>query len=191
METRCFDYKGYANKKDFIKNKLKSLSGKGLSSDEVLKNRVALQNYYKNNPNKLIEKGKSESKESFLKKLKYNPQSKGVVTRASNELKTSIKDSGSSYKMGSGARLATKVAIPLVVAPIPGTTAASGAVIGAGVLYDKYRINRLSNKSKRVKTSLSNFKKLKSKIKKVDKEQLSEAKRKRKLRKLISKRRRK
>ena len=173
IEQRIFDYRGFNDRGSWLKNKIKSLIGKGDSKEEILKRRKQLIEYYKLHPRKLYQKGTSESKESFNKKLD-NTTSK-VVSRRVNDLDKAIKSTGSTYTPGSATKTAIKYTAPIALVPIPGTTAVPIAAIGAGSIIDKVKMARL-NRYERVKSANSKLKELKKEIELADRDQFNRKK---------------
>ena len=167
LDNKCFDYKGFNNKHEWMKDKLKSMIGKGTDETEILKRKKQLIEYYKSHPEDLRSKGKSESIESFKNKLK-NKKSSSIVTRRSNALTRSIKDTGSKYTPGKYTNLSARVAMPLIAAPLPGTAVVGAGVIGAGSITDKAVMSRLK-KNKKVNLADKRLRKLKKEIKLDDK----------------------
>lgn len=170
IETRIFDYKGFHSKKAYLKNKLKSIIGKGESEKDILIRRKKLIDYYKLNPHKLKEKGKSESKESFEKKLKG--QSGSIVSRRSNKVTSEIRKTGSKYTPGQMSKYAGMASAPLALAPIPGTTTAAGVVIAGGSLLDKTKMAWLKHRHKGIKKADESYQNLKKNIDSEDKIQM-------------------
>lgn len=166
IQDRLFDYKGFRNKSGYYKNKAKRLIGKGLSKTEVLNRRKKLIEYYKKNPKALSQKGKSESKESFNKKL--NSVSSRIVARRHNNLNKAIKSTGSKYKKGSYTSSALKYTAPLAVVPVPGTSIAPIAAAGIGTLADKAKMSKL-RKHNAVRDADNQLNKLEKEIKLDDK----------------------
>lgn len=181
---RIFDYKGFRNKSGFYLNKAKQIVGKGESDDEVWKRRLQVVKYYEDNPDKTTDIGKSESKESYISKLDKSKSK--IVTHRINKLDKEIKATGSKFDRNKTSKVTAVVTGALLAAPIPGTTAMAVVPYMAEKGYKKYKLNKLAKKSPGVKKSISKWKSIRTEIKKKEKAQAKKGKR---LRKLIGKRR--
>lgn len=169
-QDRMFDYKGFRNRSGFYINKVKNLVGKGLDTNEVYRRRQELNEYYKNNPNKLHERNRSESKKSFAKKLS-RLKSVSMIKR-SNKLNKEIKATGSNYTPGEYSKTALKYTAPVAAIPLPGTTVIPIAAMTGGALVDRAKMIQLEKRNKKIKLANDKLKQLKRKIKNEEKLQI-------------------
>lgn len=88
IEEKDFDYRGFRNRGEWLKNKLKNLVMLGEDRDEIEKRKSQLRDYYNKHPEALQEKGNNESEESFRRKLKegkIDSELSNAISRRNNE----------------------------------------------------------------------------------------------------------